>query len=204
MPVTAGILFLCHKRHSVLDCIDLRTHSICPRMCRLHSQALEEKPQLVCVCVCVHYVCTCVFVHCVCVCMYMHVCVLAHRCPEDRGLLLAQGPVLREVPLHWFVPLAGPSPSAWSRLRPGCPPTEGAALPLWPRPERLRPSVPLQMACLPASSPVFPPVGEFALWRTFLKCAMREELDKEYQWGGVRLPYGEKQERFFKGTVALL
>ena len=131
-------------------------------MCRPHSQALEEKPQLVCVYVCVHvltcahcvyimcahrcvcvcmcacmlfarvccvhvctcvmceyyvcpcahtyimcthvcYVCTCVCyvcmccVLCVCVHMYVYVCVLAHGCMEDRGLLLAQGPVLWKV-----------------------------------------------------------------------------------------------------------
>ena len=50
------------------------------------------------------------------------------------------------------------------------------------------------MASLPTSSPVFPPLDKFALWRTFLKCVMQEELDKEYQWGRVRLPYGKKEE----------
>lgn len=152
----------------------------------------------VCTRACVYCVCTCVFVHCVCMYVYARVCACT---PLPRGPGLAPSPGSRapeSSPCTGLRPLR-PLPSAWSRLRPGCPPPREP-----PRPELLRPSVPLRMACLPASSPVFPPVGEFALWRTFLKCAVREELDKEYQWGRVRLPYGEKQERFFKHTIALL
>ena len=66
----ASILFLCLKCHSVPGCIGWHTHSGCPRMCRPHSQALEEKLQLVCVYVCVH-VLTCA--HCVYI-------MCAHRC----------------------------------------------------------------------------------------------------------------------------
>ena len=37
-----------------------------------------------------------------------------------------------------------------------------------------------------------------------MKCVMQEELDKEYQWGRVRLPYGKKEEeRCFLNTLLL-
>lgn len=60
---------------------------------------------ILCVYVCSHMYIMCTHVLCVCMCyescacvhMYVYVCVLAHRCMEDRGLLLAQDPVLWKV-----------------------------------------------------------------------------------------------------------
>lgn len=158
---------LCTCVHTCVLCVHVCAHTCaCVHVC------------ILCVCAHVH-----VFVHCVCARVYVYACVLAHRCTEDGGLLLAQDPVLREVlPAQvcapcWLLAQCLEQTNAW------LPPTEGAAPLLWPRPKRLRLSVLLRMACLPASSPVFPPVDEFALWRTLVKCVMREELDKEYQWG---------------------
>ena len=93
---------VCTCAHTCTLCVQYVCTQVCVHVC-VCTCVLCAHVMCVHVLTHVHHVYTCVlcvcmcYESCACVHMYVYVCVLAHRCMEDRGLLLAQDPVLWKV-----------------------------------------------------------------------------------------------------------
>lgn len=89
-------LYVC-VAHTRVICVPVCTRVMCVHYVCAPAGTSVCTHLCLCVYMCVCWVYTCVVCVRVCVHMYVYVCVRVHRSMEDRGLLLAQDPLLWKV-----------------------------------------------------------------------------------------------------------